>query len=636
MDLCSRFTQERLEELFASVPYRPFWPPASDRAAWENVLSHPIKSAWAKTILSRAEEDLGKPWADLPLTQFMRFVREGNRKGYEKLYFSRRFRLCCTVLAECLEHKGRFLDEVANGIWAMLSEPTWIIPAHSVYQKKDGSPWGKTDDPDMSDPVPCDTEYSHVDLFAAETGSNLTFALQLLGDELHALSPMLCERLKKALWERIVLPVEAAARRDNDIWWMVPNHNGDHLNNWTPWCVSNCFAVFATLMPEQPARLAYTTRRFLEAVDNFLLRFPEDGVCDEGPSYWNVSTGAFFHFLAELDIRTGGACASIYQEPQIRAMAEYICKVNLTGDYMLSHSDCPARILYLPGIMAFCGKKVHSDYLLSFADKWMLPDHLMRFQNPRGGLMNFFEVPEEPLPPFQPHLSDWLPNGQLLVARQFAEDGRGTVLGAKGGNNGEGHNHNDVGQFTVFRDGKPVVVDVGTFLYTRDTFSARRYQHWWISGIGHNAPIINGFMQQVGGNYAAQVLEQADDGATCSLRLDLSHLLPPEAQVLQQERSFRLERNSGTVCIQDTCTVAQAPLHVQIHLYSPTRPEQNSTGLAWPNMHLETDLRCAVVEPVDVHGDETMLKVWGNEFYHILLEGEFSTPGASWHLTFLP
>ena len=40
-------------------------------------------------------------------------------------------------------------------------------------------------------------------------------------------------------------------------------------------------------------------------------------------------------------------------------------------------------------------------------------------------------------------------------------------LSAKGGNNGESHNHNDVGSFVLYCDGKPAVIDVGTGVYEK-------------------------------------------------------------------------------------------------------------------------------------------------------------------------
>ena len=60
----------------------------------------------------------------------------------------------------------------------------------------------------------------------------------------------------------------------------------------------------------------------------------------------------------------------------------------------------------------------------------------------------------------------------------------------KGGHNDESHNHNDVGSFMIYVDGKPVIVDAGNMVYTRKTFSAERYSLWNTRSMYHNVPLI--------------------------------------------------------------------------------------------------------------------------------------------------
>lgn len=46
-----------------------------------------------------------------------------------------------------------------------------------------------------------------------------------------------------------------------------------------------------------------------------------------------------------------------------------------------------------------------------------------------------------------------------------------TAVIAKGGNNGESHNHNDVGSFQYLADGEAFLDDLGAGEYTKDYFS---------------------------------------------------------------------------------------------------------------------------------------------------------------------
>ena len=73
------------------------------------------------------------PIAPLPLSLWLDFTHTGRRTPWETAYFSRRARLCALVSAECVEHKGRFLDEIADTVWAICEESAWQLPAHNSY-----------------------------------------------------------------------------------------------------------------------------------------------------------------------------------------------------------------------------------------------------------------------------------------------------------------------------------------------------------------------------------------------------------------------------------------------------------------------------------------------------------------------
>ena len=50
----------------------------------------------------------------------------------------------------------------------------------------------------------------------------------------------------------------------------------------------------------------------------------------------------------------------------------------------------------------------------------------------------------------------WYPSVGILVCRRGAY-----ALGAKAGNNADSHNHNDVGSVTLYKNGAPLLIDVG-------------------------------------------------------------------------------------------------------------------------------------------------------------------------------
>ena len=107
--------------------------------------------------IAEGEKALGENWNPLPATLFLEYVRIGNRSRFERAQFGRRQQLAGLVLAELFERKGRFMDQIVNGIWVVCEESFWGVPAHLNGQK------AGLGLPDVTDP--------YVDLFAAETGA---------------------------------------------------------------------------------------------------------------------------------------------------------------------------------------------------------------------------------------------------------------------------------------------------------------------------------------------------------------------------------------------------------------------------------------------------------------------------------
>ncbi len=166
--------------------WKPY-PRLADRAAWLG-LPADVK----QKLLENGEAQLGKTWPTLPATLFLEYKRIGNRSHYEAVCSARRGMLTSLVLAECVEGKGRFLDDIANGIWTICEESFWGYPAHMGAQKA-GSGL-----PDVAEPI--------VDLFAAETSAQLAWISYLLGPALDKVSPLIQPRIHLEVNRRILTP----------------------------------------------------------------------------------------------------------------------------------------------------------------------------------------------------------------------------------------------------------------------------------------------------------------------------------------------------------------------------------------------------------------------------------------------
>ena len=109
-----------------SSVYKPY-PQAKDRAAWAN-----LPEEYTAGVLRRGEERLAEGYPMLPMTLYLEFSRNGNRSHYEAPYLARRRRLNDLILAECVEHKGRFMDAIVDGIVCICEETSWCFPAHTA------------------------------------------------------------------------------------------------------------------------------------------------------------------------------------------------------------------------------------------------------------------------------------------------------------------------------------------------------------------------------------------------------------------------------------------------------------------------------------------------------------------------
>ncbi|MHC4489277.1 MAG: heparinase II/III domain-containing protein, partial [Planctomycetota bacterium] len=86
-------------------------------------------------FINLAEEYSQQDIPNLPAALYLEYKRIGNRSNYQDVWLERRKMLHCLALAECMEGKGRFLDDVANLLWAICEESSWTWPAHIGPQK---------------------------------------------------------------------------------------------------------------------------------------------------------------------------------------------------------------------------------------------------------------------------------------------------------------------------------------------------------------------------------------------------------------------------------------------------------------------------------------------------------------------
>ena len=273
-------------------------------------------------ILSLATEYATRDVPHLPASLYLEYQRVGNRNRYQDVWMQRRAMLNGLALAECVEGEGRFLDPLANVIWAICEESSWTWPAHIGVQKRGVGL------PDANEPI--------VALFSAETASSLAWVVYLLEDRLDKVSPLICPRVRREIDHRILTPF---LNRD-DFRWMGFS-SGGRPNNWNPWINSNVLAA-ALLTEIDQRRRQELVQKVLRSLDRFFVPYPPDGSCDEGPSYWGRAGASLFDNLELLHSVTQGKF-DVYDDAAVREIGRYIYRLHIAGDAFVCVGDCDVR-----------------------------------------------------------------------------------------------------------------------------------------------------------------------------------------------------------------------------------------------------------------------------------------------------
>ena len=608
--------------------YAPF-PRRTDRDAWT------LAPEAHGYLVGKAEVFSAQPWPQLPATRYLDFYRDGNRSRFETPYFERRTRLATLTAAECAENKGRFVDAIIDGIWAICEESTWVVPAHNSHSIAVGARL-QLPEPDLN-PL-------YIDLFAAETAAQLAIAHFLLSDVLADGAPQVVKRMEMEITHRVLEPFLAS----DAMHWM--GFVGERpVNNWNPWINSNIMIAFL-LMEKDAEKRVDGIAKAAASTQNFLDVYGDDGGCDEGPSYFGVAGASLLDILELLYGATGGA-VNLYNEPKIRHIAEFIYHAHIAGRYFMDYADAPAALDDISaGLLLRTADHIHSQALHDFS-LYMLsagyakPPYIAVANNPHckyRAIMSLLDgaaygTPGTPVAASGAH---YYPSIQAAIARENANDIAGLFVSAKGGHNAESHNHNDIGNYIVYLNGEPGIVDAGVGVYTAKTFGPQRYEIWTMNSNHHNTAIINGCAQMPGMAYAPSDVAYHDDGAVMRFSMDMAGAYGAPAHVTRFIRQFVYDRAARRLTITDNMNLSEVTEPATLPLMTCAEPDLSESGKI--RLKLQTGVLVIAYDAgmfsaqytgLDIREDERLYGAWRkNELYRILLRRKACMANDAWTL----
>ena len=550
--------------------------------------------------LQKAEQYLNEPLLALPVSRFRDFVVNGNRSEYEKHYFARRTRLLTLGYAEIFEGKGRFLEAFIDTLWAVMEETTWLLPAHNRQNPvaNDGLPstWGGRE--------------HGIALFGASTGADLAFLYYKLKDQMDAFAPEVGKRLVYEVRERCIKPF-----LNRTFYWA--GEGGGHPNNWNPWIIMEV-TYAASLLCEDLAEREAVLERACRFIDNFVDGYGIDGGCDEGPGYWGGAGYAYITFLSIAYDMTGGKF-NLLAHPLVKKMGEYVSKVYISGKYFINNADCALR----PGVsgasLLFVGERVKSEMMMEMGCAFESENPFLYSSgmvNPYATYFNLCRpMVSEPTVIHSP-LNVWFRDLKIALMRENTDATKGLCFALKGGHNSESHNHNDIGQFFLYNDGTPVIVDMGGMSYTRFTFSPQRYTIMAMRSLFHSTVTPAGMEQLPGREFASS--DEVFDEETRTVSMSIKNAYPAKAALRELKRSVTL--TDGGVVLTDTVAF-EGESTVDIHFLTPDAPTQCPDGslVLAAGMVLEYPETVTYrLEEIRIDGDKNLAANWKRDTLYMM------------------
>jgi hypothetical protein len=558
-------------------------------------------------LVIEGDKGLKYDWPALPASLYLDYKITGTRYNFERKNNERRKVLNELAVAAIITKDKKYIPQIANGIWTLCEQSTWVLPAHIVVQKE------KTGLPDPYEVV--------IDLGSGTAAAQLSMIQFMLSDELDAYSKGIGKRVFAELNKRIFQPYLTR----NDFWWM--GFTGQPVNNWNPWVNTNVLmtALYSGLTADSVGLIIGKT---VKSTDIFVNQYPDDGGCDEGPSYWSEAGGKLMRFIHVLN-KLISTPIDWKQQQLIYNMGSYISKVHIGDNNFVNFADAFSKSIPDPESVYSYGTLFNDAPLKSFG-AYLFGLQKQKLDN--GNIIDFLETTSiydslTTVPPIAPLPAvSWFGDRQVLTARTKSESTNGLFLAVQGGHNAESHNHNDIGNFIVYANNTPVFVDAGVGSYTAQTFSSKRYELWNMQSVWHNCPTINGVMQKEGLSYKANDVQFQQTANGVSLSMDIAAAYPAEAAVKKYIRKFHFNTEKNSILISENYEMLELKEKLVLHFLVHLKPTIEKPGKI-VFMSAEKKLLEFNYDPklFDINledkllDDERITGMWGKQLYRINL-----------------
>lgn len=540
-------------------------------------------------------------WPSITASLYLDYKHQGRRVDFENLHNKRQEMISLLAIGAIISDDDTYIPQLVNGLWLLLEESTWVAPAHIVVQKQGA------DLPSVST--------SYIDLHASRTGYRVALIQFLLKDKLDKYSKVVNQRISAELEKRIIQPY----LNNDSFFWM--GLNGGVVNNWNAFNNANCFnALIYSQASADP--LKQLAQKIIRSADAFLNHYPADGGCDEGPSYWDMAGGRLINLLDQLKAISSNQI-DFAENKLLHNMGSYTYKMHISDKFYTNFADAHAVYTQNPVSIFQYGSMFNDEKLKEYA-AFVFEQRGREWGNDIVDFVELLKVYQQlsATPAKAPYpKSTSLPNLQVFSGRQQEGSNKGLFFAIKGGHNNESHNHNDIGNLIVYKDGNPLLIDVGVGTYTAKTFSKQRYEIWNVQSNWHNCPTINGFEQKDGRKYAASKLNEIHKDNMEQISMDISKSYPTEAGIDYWDREIRLDRSKKQINITDKFGLNKTIKNNELNFITVIKPTLTAGILNFDDkatLKFEAS-KFDVIINQKIMDDDRLIKAWGNQIYQIKL-----------------
>ncbi len=485
---------------------------AADPKFWSEVRTNPDYKEAIDAVLKDYNECCIGEIETTKFSKFRLFKDKGDRTSYQEVFFKRQHRMY-TMTFMCLIYpeNEKYLELLQDTIWEICDQYVWALPAHIGNIEVNDN---------------CE-----LDLDATTMSMALAMTKVMLEERLH---PLIKSRIDYEIDRRLIKPFFAKR-------W----HWEYRQNNWTAVCAG---ATGCAIMLNRPELFSLAQDRLNEDMKSYISSYKDDGVCVEGAGYWSYGFGYFIEYAAMQKDFTKGE-VNLLADEKIKNISTFLQKLFLDRDVIVNYGDCGAGTdVGVPAGFMYGLKQLYpSDLQLPPKERLSIQPHYFPFCLRAFTCFDTSFVAEDISKNAEYYMGDcgW-----------FVKRTPKYGFSARGGCNGESHNHNDVGNFILSIDNDQVIVDLGGRPYTRQYFEdGTRYTFLETSSRGHNVPIINGkYQANIPGAYPTTSFENGVFSVDFCVAYDI-----PELKKLVREYSF--SDTGVTVCdkfdIEGECTFTE-------------------------------------------------------------------------------